>query len=339
MVNIQIGEPTSSMKTNRLILFSTVILLLIVAISCDAPRENPVDPNNTEKRLSSISGVVKSQGYPFAPISNADVFWKNENILVQTNEDGKYSIPNVIKKNGWLAFERTGYSNDSVFIDWKNDGTMANEIFLNSNPILDSLEFFSVVENRFQFNQKYLIRVRARVTDYEGVNDIVNVLIENEELSLLKVLTYDHTQDFYEGTLTLNDLKITSLNEIIGKNFKLLVKDLEDKVFTVGITNIKRVINEEVELISPINNGTVTKPFKLSWKRYTPGYSFKYKVEIFTNETSPSLVYSKCDIAKDSISHLVNSEFEGSNFFWVIWAIDEFENQSRSKPGSFIIGN
>ncbi|MBU0473951.1 MAG: carboxypeptidase-like regulatory domain-containing protein [Bacteroidetes bacterium] len=327
------------MKKNRLILFFTVILLFITSISCDAPRENPVDPNNTENRLSSISGVVKSHGYPFTPISNADVFWKNNNILIQTDEDGKYSIPNVIKKNGWLTFECVGYSADSVFINWKENGAVANEIFLNSKPQLDSLEFFSVVENRFQFNQKYSIRIRARVTDYEGVNDIVNVLIENEELALLKVLTYDHTQDFYEGTLTLNELKITSLNEIIGKNFKVLVKDLEDKVFTVGITNIKRIINEEVELILPINNGTVTKPFKLSWKRFTPGYSFKYKVEIFTNETSPSLVYSKYDIAKDSISLLVNSEFEGSNYFWVIWAIDEFENQSRSKPGSFIIGN
>lgn len=313
--------------------------LLIITISCNAPRENPVDPNNPDNKLSSISGVVKAQGYPFEPIKNVDVFWANDNILVQTDENGEYNIPRVIRNNGWLTFHREGYSDDSTFIDWGKNDIVSNEIFLNSMPTLDSLEFFSVVENRFQFNQKYYVKVRARVSDNEGVNDIVNVAIENNELNLLKFLDYDPAQNYYIGELTLSDLNITSLNEIIGKDFRILVNDLDSNTFVIGITNIKRVINEEIELIQPINNEQVSTPFKLNWIRFIPGFNFTYRVEIFTNETPPSMVYSEGNIAQDSISHTVSSQFGGGNFFWVIWAIDEFNNQSRSKPGSFIIGN
>lgn len=328
------------MKKKNLIFFINVILLSFIFInSCDAPRDNPVDPNNSNNLLSSISGSVKTKGFPFSPIQGVNVSWKNDNILVQTNEYGIFKLPKLLQKNGWLKFDCDGYSSDSLFINWNENNRVNSEIFLNSIPKLDTLEFFSIVENRFQFNQKYSIKVRARVSDFEGVNDIVSVSIQNEELSLLKILTYDHIQNFYEATFTLSDLKIASLNEIIGKDFKILVNDLGDKIFVVGIANIKRIINEEIELISPINNEAISEQLKLNWIRFTPGYNFEYRVEIFTNETPPSMVYSKQNIGKEEISLTVDHQFEGSNYFWVIWAIDEFNNQSRSKPGSFIIGN
>jgi hypothetical protein len=313
--------------------------LVFIAISCEAPRENPVDPKNPDNNLSSINGVVKTKGFPFIPIENVYVFWENDNILVRTDENGKYEIPNAVRRNGWLMFQGEGYSNDSTFINWQENNSFSGEIFLNSIPNLDSLEFYSVVVNRFQFNQRYSLGVRARVSDFEGVNDIVTVAIDNEEINLYKILTYDPAEDYYIGELTLRDLNISSLNEIIGKDFRILVIDIDDNDFIVGITNIKRIINEEVELISPINNESVSEPFKLNWTRFLPGYKFTYRVEIYTNETSPILVYSQAEIAQDSISHSVNSHFDGSNYFWVIWAIDEFKNQSRSKPGSFIIEN
>ncbi len=326
-------------KIYQKILLILIVSSILVTISCDAPRENPVDPNNPDNKLSSISGIVKAKGYPFNPIKNVDVFWENDNILVQTDQNGDYSIPRAVRNNGWLKFHSKGYSDDSTFIDWKQDDIVSNEIFLNSIPTLDSLEFFSVVENRFQFNQKYYVKVRARVSDNEGVNDIVNVAIENNELNLLKVLDYDPAQNYYIGELSLSDLNIISLNEIIGKDFRILVNDLDSNTFVIGITNIKRVINEEIELIAPINNEQVNTPFKLNWIRFIPGFNFTYRVEIFTNETPPGMVYSKENIEQDSISLTVSSQFGEGNFFWVIWAIDEFNNQSRSKPGSFIIGN
>lgn len=327
------------MLRKKLNIFFAVIIFLLFTFACNAPRENPVDPNNSDYKLSSINGVVKAHGYPFKPIKNVDVLWENDNMIVATNNNGEYEFLNVYRNNGWVKFKCEGYIEDSTFIDWKETTAVINEIFLNSKPKLDSLEFFSVVKNRWEHNQIYNVQVRARVSDYEGVNDIVNVIIENKELNIHKILSYNHIENFYEGTLFLTDLNIKSLNEIIGKDFNILVEDLEEKIFNVGITNIKRVINEEIELISPKNSELVTNQLRLKWTRFTPGYSFTYKVEIKTNEASPILVYSEENIAQDSISLSIDSNFEGSNFHWVIWAIDEFKNQARSKPGTFTIEN
>ena len=325
------------MKTKYFKIFLSLIVFSLAIFSCDAPRDNPLDPNNTENNISTINGIVKTHGFPFTPIYNVNVHWENGNAVVQTNQFGEYNIPSVIKKNGWLKFKHEGYSDDSTFIDWGDSKAKTIEILLNSKPKLDSLEFFSVVENRFQSNQKSELRVRARVSDFEGVNDIVSVFIGNEELDLLKTLTYDHTEDFYESELTLSDLKVSSLNEIIGKDFEILVNDLEEKIFVVGITNIKRIINEEIELIAPLNNETVGELIKFNWVRYSPGYNHTFRIEIFTKETFPTLVYSEGNIPEGSITRTVISGFPNGNYFWTIWAVDEFHNQSRSKEGSFII--
>ncbi len=319
--------------------FLIALLSVFVVVSCNAPHENPVDPNNPQNKLSIISGVIKTEGYPFTPIENVDVFWKNDNKYIRTNRDGKYRIPNIIKKDGWLKFNCDGYKKDSLFIKWDDKQITSDEVFLNSIPKLDSLEFFSVVENRFQFTQKHYLQIKARVSDSEGVNDIKDVIVRNEDLNLSKTLVYNPTENYYVSELLLKDLKVKSLNEIIGKDFEILVRDLDSNIFVVGVTNIKRIINEEVELISPINNETVSNSFKLSWRRFIPGYKFAYRIEIYTNETSPNLVFSKDKISYDGISFTVDSLAEKGNLFWVIWAIDEFNNQSRSKPGSFIIGN
>ncbi len=324
-------------KKYQKILFIIVSGLFVLLLSCNAPRENPVDPNNEDNNLSKLSGIVKSLGYPFAPIENVAVFWGNNNILIRTDQNGKFNFQSVIKKNGWLRFECDGYSSDSTFIDWTNSDNSFNEIFLNSKPKLDSLQFFSVVINRFQFKQKHFLEVRATISDFEGINDIVTVQIENKELRLQKTLVYNPTDNYYTSELSLSDLNSTSLNEVIGKDFRILVKDLRDEIFEVGVTNIKRIINEEIELISPISNETSPKLIRLKWIRFIPGFDFTYKVEIYTNEASPSLVYFEENISQNEISHFVNEEFDGNNFFWVIWAIDEFNNQSRSKEGSFII--
>ena len=305
--------------------------------SCNAPRENPVDPNNDGNNLSNLSGVVKSKGYPFTPIENVDVFWENDNILVKTDSKGKYDIKSVIKKNGWLKFNCTEYSSDSLYINWGDAEVLAGEIFLNAKPKLDSIQFFSVVENRFQFKQKHYLKIRASISDYEGINDIASVKIVNDDLRLQKTLLYSPENNYYISELSLSDINSSSLNEVIGKDFKILVQDLDDRVYQVGVTNIKRIINDEVELISPKNNEITPKLIQLKWTRFIPGFNFSYRIEIFTNETSPSLVYTAENISQDDISHLVEEVLEGNNFFWVIWAIDEFNNQSRSKEGSFII--
>ena len=325
------------MKTHCSKILIVILSAFLLLLGCDAPRENPVDPNNPDNQFAELNGTVKTKGFPFVPINSVNVFWENENALVQTSSDGSFSISDVKKIDGWLFFNGTGYSRDSVFIQWNNRKIINSEVFLNSIPIVDSLEFFSIVENRFQVNQIYRIVVRAQISDFEGVNDIDSVFLENESLNIRSRLLFNSLTGFYERTMGLADLRIADLNELIGKNFDLIVEDLEGRNFITANTFIKRVINEEIELFSPIQNAVVSVPFNLRWRRFTPGYNFIYEIEISTNEIQPQLVFRVENIPSDSISYLINTNFAGKDFFWTIWAVDEFKNRSRSKPGSFQI--
>ncbi len=315
------------------------LFTILLIFGCDAPRENPVDPNNPDNKFAALSGTVKTKGFPFVPINSVNVFWENENILTRTSNDGTFDIPDIKKIDGWLYFNGEGYSSDSIFIQWNNRKAINNEVFLNSNPVLDSIEFFSIVENRFQVNQIYRIVIRAQISDFEGVNDIDSVFLENESLNIRSLLLFNSLTGFYEKTLGLVDLRVTDLNELIGKDFKVVVEDLNGRNFIAANTFIKRVINEEIELLAPIQNAVVALPFNLRWRRFTPGYNFNYEIEISTNEIQPELVFRVENIPSDSISYFINTNFAGQDFFWTIWAVDEFKNRSRSKPGSFQIQN
>ena len=79
-------------------LLRSLSILLFAAFafySCDAPRLNPLDPNNPDyispvidtviiEPTYSLVGNVKTLAAPSSPILGVDVYWPNENKLVKT---------------------------------------------------------------------------------------------------------------------------------------------------------------------------------------------------------------------------------------------------------------
>jgi hypothetical protein len=322
----------------RITLFLLIASILLLLITCDAPRNNPVDPRNPDNKLSTLQGTIKRQGFPFPPIAGINVAWENENIVIRTDAAGKYSFANIERKDGLLRINGDGFSNDSAFIQWNNRETVIQDFSLNSEPELNDLDFYSVVINKFQFNNIYEVVVKADISDFEGINDIDSVFIINSQLNIKRQLLFNSISRFYEYTFqTLTDLNVADLDEVIGKDFIISVSDLSNRKFDIATTNIKRVINEEVELISPLNNDTVSIPFTLKWRRFEPGFDFYFTIEIQTNENNPVLLYREENIPSDSISFVINDNINETNVFWTIWAIDEFNNRGRSKPGTFQI--
>ena len=74
-------------------IFRTLVLYLFVLftlLSCDAPRINPLDPQNPDYDLGILDGFVRTNSSPQLPISNAKVLLKNTNIWTTTNSDGYF---------------------------------------------------------------------------------------------------------------------------------------------------------------------------------------------------------------------------------------------------------
>ncbi|MEW6701443.1 MAG: carboxypeptidase-like regulatory domain-containing protein [Bacteroidota bacterium] len=317
--------------------FRGVIALFIVSIllSCDAPRLNPLDPLNPDYKLVQIDGFVKTVTEPSKPIAGVKVYWKNQNILVETDAYGYYKIENLPMKDGTMVFEKEGYSSKDTLISLpQNQKSKRVDIFLNAIPKLDSLSIYTIVLNRYSVRIDSIF-VQAQVSDAEG--DVDSVFIRSAELNFYRQLKFNSSKQFYRSGFSPFDLNLPSIEEGIGKDFEIVVKDRKKQIFSIGVSNIKRIINQEVLPKSPLNKQIVgTKP-TLMWYRPLLGFNFKYTVQIYTDEIAPVLIWEKQNIPKNDVETVPTINLIPGDYNWVVWIIDDYQNRSRSKPASFVV--
>ncbi len=321
-------------------IFCFAAVLLFVFNSCNAPRNNPLDPANPDYSISSIEGTVREDSYPYNIIKNVNVLWENELVSVETNSAGYYILENLKRNDGWLIFSNEHYNKDSIYVSWKGRKKVTANVALNARPVLDSLQLYSIIMNKYQFNQDSKLFTAAQISDADGGNDIDSVFISNPQIEFNSSLDYNPLTHFYEKTFSLSDLNVPSLDVLIGQNFKILVRDLQGRKIDVGTGSLKRVIKDEIEIISPINNDTVSQAFQpiiLKWKRLLPGFQFTYLAQIYTNDTPPELVWEQNSIPSDSISTVITQYIQPGEYFWVIWSVDNFLDRNRSKPATFVV--
>jgi len=315
--------------------FFFILLIIVACSSCSAPRNNPLDPENPNNKIGTIEGYVKTIKIPQAPIANAEVYWENEGIITNTNELGYFKIESLKKKDGLLTIEKNNYSIDSSFVLFGSNRNVTKNIFLNAIPRIEDLNFYSITLNEFPNDQSYKLGVQVSITDEE--NDIDSVFIQNTDLNTNIELLYNASTKYYEKIITLNDLSLRTIDIVIGKNFAINVFDSDGKNFALQQSNIKRIIKEEIETTAPLGKDTVTtNNLLLEWRRFTPGFNFEYLLEIYTDEFDKVLMWQK-EISSEEIQYLVDADLPPDDYFWVAWAIDEFENRTRSKQSSFVI--
>lgn len=318
--------------------YCVLLLPAIIFISCNAPRNNPLDPENSNNNLSTIEGYVKTIKVPQIAIENAKIYWANSGLITYSNNQGYFKIANVAGMDGWLTIEKNSYSVDSIFINFEGKKKITENIFLNSIPVVEELQFYSITKNRYSSppnNQIYNLEVKAKITDVE--NDIDSVFFESTDLDTRKQLLYNASSRYYENSISLEDLNITSIDVVIGKDFIINVLDEDSKKFKIGTSNIKRIIKEEILTTSPTGKDTVDSANPLlEWKRFIPGFDFQYLIEIYTDEVPAILVWQK-EINSTEIQFQTSANLSHGDYFWVIWAIDEFGNRTRSKPSSFVV--
>ncbi len=320
---------------------AAILLFVGALVSCDAPRLNPLDPQNPDYQLSTIEGVIQTTALPKQPIQGVKVYWKNENLISFTDAQGKFLIDRLPQKQGWIYFEKDNYSTDSVNINLLNQKTVHVEISLNAIPKLEDYIIYTSVLNRYPDAQSDSLFVKAKISDAE--NDLSSVYVRCADLSIDKKLTLNSSSGYYENKFAPSDLNMKSVDEGIGKNFDISVYNAAGKEFKIGSSTIKRTIRQDIVFRSPANLETVTKPVKFSWGRFIPGYNFTYTLEIYTNANAPDRKIHVTGISKDAIEITTNStDFNINNlpageYFWVIWVIDDFQNRVRSRPASFVI--
>jgi hypothetical protein len=319
-------------------LYSIILLLFCcIFISCEAPHINPLDPENPDNEFRGLKGTIQTQTIPRIPIAGVSISWENENIVVQTNSNGEYSLDKLSRRDGWLRFDKAGYIPDSQFIEWGEDKLKTIDKFLNSIPSIQELLIYSSVRNQRLAPAIITLTVETSIQDVE--NDIDSVFIENTELGIFENIPEISRGVYKSKQFSPGELSLKTLDEIIGKELSIVVKDRLSNKFTVARSNLKRIIRQEIQTRSPVNNqDSVSTTPTLEWERFEPGFKHTYLIQIRTNDIAKNLVWQKSNISSDSVRVNVDSELTGNSngeYFWEIWAIDEFNNISISRRSAF----
>lgn len=294
-----------------------------------------IDDKYLSSTVGQIDGYVKGERSR-SGIPGVKVFWKNQNLLIQTDATGYYKLINIPKQNGTIYFEKDGYGKDSSFVQWGDPANLKlDDELLNSNPVLNNLFIYTVVENKYPDIQKITMSIQADVSDLE--NDIDSIFVRCNSLNVYKRLVYNYNTQYFERSFSPSDLNLSSMDDAIGKNFEIIVKDTKKKIFNIGSSNVKRIIRQEVLPDLPANKQTVGVKPTLRWKRFEPGFNFRYMVQIYTDEIPASLVWERDYVSKDAIDIVPEISLTPGDYFWVVWCIDDFQNRGKSKPASFIV--
>ncbi|MEW6652943.1 MAG: carboxypeptidase regulatory-like domain-containing protein [Bacteroidota bacterium] len=288
-------------------------------------------------RTGTLTGVVRKDRSSPIFLSGVKVYWKNQNIVKITNTNGEYTIPDIPMNDGFLFFEKAGYSPDSVFVQWGIQNTIAvRDVRLNAIPVLDNIDIYSVVTNKFpdEFKTKRM-NVEAKVSDEE--NDIDSVYIQCKPLNVLRPLAYNISTKSFQRELNTAELNVNYLDEVIGKNFDVVVKDAAGKKFTLGPSQLKRVISQQFRVFSPQDGAKVGSQPIFTWQNINLEFNFRYYIEVYTDEIPATLIWTSSRFSKDIISFTVNTNLPKGDYFWIIWSEDDFRNRASSRPATFTV--
>ncbi len=321
----------------KVITFSFIAFCMLIFNSCDALRENPLDPNSSDNLLGIIKGTVQTFSLPYTPISSVEVLWKPGNTIAYTDTSGNFTLANIKTVDGFLVFRKNGFHTDSIQVNWKGTRKVDEQVNLNAYPILDSLSIYTVVININDTSaQNYELIISTKIKDVD--NDIDSVFVINDQIELNKAMDFNAASKTYQSILTLPDLHLTDLEQTIGLMFNFRIKNILGETYILNGGSVTRVLKNRIRGLQPDNNLIInTIPFNLVWNKFTAGYQFHYMVEVYTNDiANPQLVLRKNNIAAQDTIVVVDS-LASENYWWVVWTIDNFNNMSRSSPATFMI--
>ena len=333
-MNIFHYEKTRILK--RFCYFIGVILAAFFSFSCEAPRSNPLDPLNPQNDLGTINGVVKTSSLPFTGIADVSVYMPSADVLVKTDQGGNFTISNVPAVSGVLIFQKAGYRVDTLNVEWNSAREFEPVVNLNSIPVLGSLYVFTSVINQPNSNQSYGLNVQAKVTDKD--NNIDSVLVSNSKLGVTRKLTYNSFQNDYEISITPAELNISNLEQTIGLDFNIAAYDKFKNSYQLGSGKVVRVINSQLNIVSPANSAHVTSTPTLTWQKFTATYPFTYTVEVYSNGVAnQNKIISQTGISSDATSYTITNALASQNYYWVVLVVDSFKNNERSEPATFTV--
>lgn len=322
-----------------LILLSFALLLL----SCEAPRDNPLDPGasnyiGSQASLGSIAGKVSTLAN--APLTGVLVLTVPGYHGAMSNTQGTYMIENVPAGQYQVFCSSSGYEPDTLDVSVLALQQTNADFRLDALPVFQSFQ----VTSHYIYQgpqgpptEYYNIFARARLTDPDGNNDIskVTLLIEDWPDTTMS-FNSDSTvgsQAFYSVTITVSPG--ASLDSIKWKHFTCTAEDESGNSNATPPITIIRIFDDYPLGISPANNDPVSNSPTLLWEAFGEQFYFTYQTRIYRQSAPTLIVWQASAIPPYETSATVDSPLVGDSYFWVVETFDEYGNSARSEPLNF----
>lgn len=323
------------MKKTLYLLFLAIAVIGLFT-GCDAPRNNPVDPDNTLSNLPKIEGEIFASGSSGTPLSFARITFVPSSSFTFSGDDGKFSLPVSKKTNGLLLIEKFGFKTDSIFVDWNNGDNIQLRRSLLKFPSPVKLSIVSNTLNRFPDLKFYSFLAAVELAE---TNEFIDSIIVESRVKKIKFKLDKQPGDrnFKKELFSFQIEGLTSPFSIVDEVFDPVFYLSGGVTFSPGPISVTRVIDQEVKFLSPANGQIVGTSFRLLWEKFSPGWDHSYSVEIYLNDLTPILVWQKEKIDKNETGVNISQELPPGDYFWVVFSKDSFGNSTRSKPASFSV--
>ena len=265
------------------------ILLILGFLACDAPRENPFDPNATNYADTSDLAITSIQVFHLPPsligISDITVFAQEINKFALTNAQGIATIEHILRDSLTLSFSNSQYfENSGIFKDLGKENNL--QFRLNAKPVISNLNLSSVYVNNEDIDNFTSIVLKADITDADGAQDIQKVAIHLEQYGFVQELEKGNGAEsafatsFYVKQIS-NQLNPEQVPEL---DFKLVVKNINSDSVSLSPMRIVRVIIEEPELLTPSGTISQTDSICFSWQPIQLNYRFTFNIVLYYSE-------------------------------------------------------
>lgn len=298
-------------------------------LRCDAPRDNPLDPENPRNPFGVIVGVVEEETTQ-RPLEDALVYWSGDGKTAFTDSLGRFVIDRVAPRTGELIVEKVGYFKNNATVEWNAGLRERVELSMTPAPEAD-FNVYAEAQYTYQY-RSYATTVRAELA-LAGASDVDSVLLIAPKTNVRRSLgTFAGVETKYYA-YSLEDLGVADEQELIGMKFSVVVKRGETE-FVVAEDFVERVFHVRVDAISPASGETIfTLQPVFEWVSAADSldFPFTYSIEIRTQVGSNTLVGEITKIHPDSTRAVyAYNELSPDNYFWYIYCVDEFKNRSRS---------
>lgn len=342
-----------------------VAAILVVLSACQAPHDNPLDPDSPGyiapappdpvEDLSADS--ISATGCRLSWTAPANAFeyrlysgaadWTGDELAQADLYDGE--LPGVKPagqpQSAWIAIPPAQTRSWVLFSEsYEGLTSEGSNVVVIEAPPRDRHAVSAVTARSshiawWGLPDQVSLDVSAAIADSDGVD---SVWVVQDTLFIASLLSLGDGLRWSREVMD-SALPSGSVESLVGHPLSLYHHDMAgfsclDTTFT-----IVRVIEDFPQTYAPAADSLITQDqdLVLEWLSYNAFFNFTYAVEIIHMSESyvPTKVYEDSLISSETYTHEVTAELttDPSFFLWTVTVVDEFGNRARSREAKFRI--